>query len=82
MVAPVAAPADLLTRVADARRAGATILALEAGGDSDLEGLAHETVTIGRPAPHQVALNAQFETAQHLVTVAVGQPRSRRFSFR
>jgi hypothetical protein len=77
VVASVAAPADLLSRVEDARRAGATILALEAGDDPDLQGLAHETVTVSRSAATGSALGRQFETAQHLVSLAVGQPSSR-----
>ncbi len=63
VVAPAAAPADLLSRVQDARHAGATILALDAVGDADLHDLAHECVTI----------DDQFETAQHLLSVAAGQ---------
>ena len=82
VVAPVAAPEDLLTRVQDARRAGATILALEADGDPDLTGLAHETVTIGHQAQSNLGFGSQFDAAQHLVTVAAGQTRSRRFSLR
>lgn len=74
VVAPSAAPAELLSRVQDARRAGATILALDAVGDADLQGLAHESVTI----------DDQFETAQHLVSVAAGQApqRARRLVLR
>ena len=57
VVAPDAAPAPLLERVADARRTGATILALDAG-DRDLEGLAHDALTVppsGLMRPSDVA---------------------------
>jgi hypothetical protein len=45
VVAPDAAPEPLLERVSDARRRGALILAMD-GGDRDLEGLAHEALTV------------------------------------
>lgn len=45
VVAPETAPSVLLERVSDARRTGATVLALDAG-DPDLEGLAHEWLTV------------------------------------
>lgn len=45
VVAERMAPASLLERVDDARRAGATILALDAG-DPELEDLAHEVITV------------------------------------
>jgi len=69
VVAPTAAPAELLSRVQDARRAGAIILALEAGGDADLQGLADDSVTID----HQPNHPAVFDAAQHLLSVAAGQ---------
>jgi len=40
------APVPLLERVSDARRVGATILALDCGNDPELEGLAHETLAV------------------------------------
>jgi hypothetical protein len=40
------APVPLLERVSDARRVGATILALGSGDDRELEGLAHESLSV------------------------------------
>jgi hypothetical protein len=40
------APVPLLERVNDARRVGATILALDGGNDPELEELAHETLAV------------------------------------
>ncbi|MGN6301908.1 MAG: hypothetical protein ACTHN8_12555 [Angustibacter sp.] len=45
VVAPDAAPDPLLERVDDARRIGATVLALD-GGDEQLGSLAHERMTV------------------------------------
>ena len=45
VVAEEAAPERLLDRVSDARKHGATVLSLD-GGDKDLEGLAHESLTV------------------------------------
>jgi hypothetical protein len=52
VVAPDAAGEGLLERVHDARRSGATVLALDAG-DRELRALAHEALTIdaGDPGP-------------------------------
>ena len=52
VVSEETAPVPLLERVNDARRTGATILALDAG-DPELDALAHETLTVpavGAPA--------------------------------
>jgi len=99
VVAPGQAPGGLLSRLDDARRAGATVLAMEAG-DRDLRGLAHETLTVAsqpagsadpRSLPQAASalwraaplvadgiivpddLEAAFETAQHLVSLAAGE---------
>jgi hypothetical protein len=77
VVSPAAPGADLLERVHDARRAGATVLALETG-DRDLTTLAHESLTV--PADTDLDL----DTVQHLVSAAAGEnalpaPRGRRF---
>jgi hypothetical protein len=72
VVAEDETPAPLLERVDDARRIGATILTLD-GGDRELEGLAHETLTV---PPGDALLS--FEGAQHLVSAAAGVPRVRR----
>lgn len=60
------APDPLLERVGDARRVGATILALD-GGDPELEGLAHEALAVPTPAP------LSFDGAQHLISMAAGE---------
>lgn len=70
VVAEQKAPVPLLERVDDARRTGATILALD-GGDAELEDLAHDALTVPRTAP------LTFDTAQHLVSMAAGEARRR-----
>ncbi|MEU6035227.1 hypothetical protein ABZ801_07435 [Actinomadura sp. NPDC047616] len=72
VVAEQDAPVPLLERVDDARRTGATILALE-GGDRELRGLAHEALTV---PPGEALLS--FDGAQHLVSAAAGQEPARR----
>ena len=74
------APVPLLERVNDARRVGATILALDGGNDPELEGLAHESLGIpGRQSPADEASMAgrmgllTFDAAQHLVSAAAGE---------
>jgi hypothetical protein len=59
------APADMLERVHDVRRAGATVFALDTD-DPELDGLAHESLPV-RPGSAPMS----FEAAQHLVTSAV-----------
>ncbi|MCX5133518.1 hypothetical protein OOK06_15700 [Streptomyces sp. NBC_00340] len=76
VVAPDAPGAPLLERVHDARRAGATVLALSAVG-GELPTLAHESLTVP-PAPE-----LDLDTVQHLVGAAAGEnalpsPRGRR----
>jgi hypothetical protein len=63
-----AAPDALLERVADARKAGASILALDRG-DDELDSMAHEYLAV-RPVVDPVS----FDGAQHLVSIAVGEP--------
>jgi len=67
VVTPDTAPSPLLERVSGARRVGATILALTQG-DPELDGLAHETLTVqpGTASP------VSFTMAQHLVSAAAG----------
>ncbi|WP_346109739.1 hypothetical protein [Nonomuraea maheshkhaliensis] len=60
------APVPLLERVDDARRVGATVLAIE-GGDPELTGLAHDAITVPRDGP------VTFDGAQHLVSAAAGE---------
>jgi hypothetical protein len=67
VVIPQAAPDPLLERVQDARRGGATILAL-GQGDRPLEEMAHETLVV---SPQEAPLS--FEAAQHLVSAATGE---------
>ncbi|MFJ3191506.1 hypothetical protein ACIQKE_07550 [Streptomyces griseoviridis] len=70
----------LLERVHDARRAGATVLALGPGegqGDGDLASMAHEALAVPEGA------ELDLDTVQHLVSAAVGEqplpaPRGRR----
>ena len=78
VVAPGAAPEQLLERVADAKRIGATILSID-DGDEDLAGLAHDRLIVPRygldvPSGLDVtAASIDFETVQHLVSVAAGE---------
>ncbi|MFI6640092.1 hypothetical protein [Streptomyces sp. NPDC050504] len=75
VVADGAPDAALLERVHGARRAGATVLALEGGGtgpgrggDPELRALAHEAlVADGAAGP------VDLDTAQHLVSAAAGE---------
>ncbi|HET9894209.1 MAG TPA: hypothetical protein VFQ44_04695 [Streptosporangiaceae bacterium] len=62
------APAALLERVSDARKAGSSILALDQG-DPELRSLVHESLSV--PAG---AAPVSFDAAQHLVSFAVGEP--------
>ena len=64
------APVPLLERVDDARRTGATILAIE-GGDPELAGLAHDAIAVPAGGP------VSFDGAQHLVSTAAGEPDQR-----
>jgi hypothetical protein len=77
VVSPEAAPVPLLERADDARRAGATILALNQG-DPELDGLAHETLTVAPDATAPVT----FTVAQHLVSAAAGDPAAARRGLR
>jgi hypothetical protein len=71
VVAEDDAPVPLLERVDDARRTGAVILALE-GGDRELRGLAHESLTV---PPDECLVS--FDGAQHLVSAAAGDEPAR-----
>ncbi|MCR8579168.1 hypothetical protein [Streptomyces sp. Isolate_219] len=85
VVAPGQPGAGLLERVHDARRNGATVLALD-GGDRDLHALAHDALA-APPAPRDetagAAADPDLDTVQHLVSAAAGEnslpaPRGRR----
>jgi hypothetical protein len=65
VVSQQTAPAELLERVHDVRRAGATVFALDTG-DPELEQLAHEALPVS-PATTPVS----FDGAQHLVTSSI-----------
>jgi hypothetical protein len=71
VVAEESAPVPLLERVDDARRTGAVILTLD-GGDRELQGLAHESLTV----PQRDGL-ISFDGAQHLISAAAGRPLER-----
>jgi hypothetical protein len=66
VVAPGDPGAGLLERVNDARRGGATVLALD-GGDLELHALAHDALS----APEGADLD--LDTVQHLVSAAAGE---------
>ncbi len=66
------APAALLERVQDVRRAGASVFALDRG-DPDLDALAHEALAV---PVHGVPIS--FDAAQHLVSTAVSDPDGRK----
>ncbi len=78
VVAPTAAPEQLLERVADAKRIGATILSID-DGDDELADLAHDRLIVPKfeldvPAGFDVTpASIDFETVQHLVSVAAGE---------
>jgi hypothetical protein len=71
VVAPDAAPVPLLERVADARKAGATVFALDAG-DPDLEGLAHESLWVPQGSTEGIVV-PEFDVVSHLVSAAAGE---------
>lgn len=71
VVAPGASDGGLLERVHDARRGGATILALEADlgtAHGELRGLAHEALSVPDGAG-----DPGFDIVQHLVSAAAGE---------
>ncbi|AMW10121.1 hypothetical protein A4E84_11695 [Streptomyces qaidamensis] len=76
VVAPATPAAPLVERVSDARRAGATVLAL-GPGQGELPSMAHEVLAV--PDGSELDL----DTVQHLVSAAAGEnalpaPRGRR----
>ncbi|MGW0596802.1 hypothetical protein ACWD11_06585 [Streptomyces sp. NPDC002776] len=82
VVSPQGPDAELLERVHDARRAGATVLALSSGdsdsnSNGDLTTMAHESLAVPE------APDLDLDTVQHLVSAAAGEnsvpsPRARR----
>jgi len=80
VVAPEEAPAELLERVSDARKAGATVFALDAG-DPELEELAHESLWVPQHSQPGIVV-PEFDVVSHLVSAAAGDmsdPTSTRF---
>jgi hypothetical protein len=76
LVAAEDAPGEgTLERVADARRAGATVLSLDTGS-ADLRSLAHDQLSVGADGLLAdgliVPAGAGFEVAVHLVSTAAG----------
>jgi hypothetical protein len=64
VVSDTTAPVPLLERVNDARKTGATILALD-NEDPELDALAHESLAIPQ--------TLSFDAGQHLVSAAAGE---------
>ncbi|AJC58829.1 MULTISPECIES: hypothetical protein [Streptomyces] len=79
VVTPESPDAGLLEKVHDARRNGATVLALDSG-DRDLHALAHDAL-IAAPPPDDGAAapdpprppDLDLDTVQHLVSAAAGE---------
>lgn len=69
VVAPDAPPESLLERVADARRGGATVLALDGAG-SELAALAHDALVV--PASGSGSTGPGIDAVGHLLTAAAG----------
>lgn len=73
LITPDRPPESLLERAADARRGGATVLALDGSADSDVESVAHESLIVPA-APAGPSLDA----VGHLLSAAAGAPAARR----
>ncbi|KIZ18623.1 hypothetical protein [Streptomyces natalensis] len=71
VVTPQRPGAGLLERVHDARRNGATVLALD-GGDRDLHTLAHDALA-APAADGERPQDLDLDTLQHLVSAAAGE---------
>ena len=77
VIAPDPLAEDELERLADAKRAGATLMAVTTSAD-ELAGLAHESAVVDSPAPAQALDDVGF--AGHVLTVSAGtalRPRRR-----
>jgi hypothetical protein len=70
VVAESEAPEGLLERAWDARRHGATVMSLD-GGDAELAGVAHESLSVAQA--DLVVPELSFDSVQHLVSVATGE---------
>jgi len=71
VVAPEDPTASLLERVADARKIGATVFAMDAG-DTELESLAHESLVVPT-TPAEGLIVPEFDLVTHLVSTAAGE---------
>lgn len=80
VVAPESASAPLLERVADARKIGATVFAMNTG-DGELESLAHESLVVPTHADSGIVV-PDFDVVSHLVSTAAGDTTSRTASGR
>jgi hypothetical protein len=69
VISDATAPVPLLERVSDARKTGATILALD-NVDPELDALAHESLAV----PESLS----FDAGQHLVSAAAGERAANR----
>ena len=81
VVAPDAAPEQLLERVADARRIGATILSID-DGDDELGSLVHDRLVVPSDddalvVARSMPTSVDMELVQHLVSVAAGESTTR-----
>jgi hypothetical protein len=79
VVAPDVAPDPLLERIADARRIGATVFAIEGENDeaTELTGLAHESLIVPTHAAARSGLVVpDFDVISHLVSTAAGESDS------
>jgi hypothetical protein len=71
VVAPDALHEDELERLANARRRGASLLAVSAA-EGDLADLVHESVTLSAQAVAESQIASPFEVATHLLAVSAG----------
>ncbi len=71
VVAPEDPTAPLLERVADARKVGATVFAMDAG-DTELQSLAHESLVVPAAATEGLVV-PEFDVVTHLVSTAAGE---------
>lgn len=69
VVTSESAPVPLLERVNDARKTGATVLALDQG-DPELDELTHESLIV----PQEIGGYVSFDAIQHLVSASAGEP--------
>jgi hypothetical protein len=78
IVAPDTAPANLLERAADARRAGATLFSV-VGNDEELPELSHESLLVRADNGLVVP---DFDTVCHFVSTAAGEEHGSRSRWR